>query len=75
MGLSSMLAMRKPTKGPDGKADIRICKEMNGTIKPKHFPMRIIEEVATPLRGGRFSFRLTPAMDFGKLNLIKRPVY
>ncbi|CAB4017096.1 Transposon Ty3-G Gag-Pol poly, partial [Paramuricea clavata] len=50
--VSSMLAVRKPTLGPDGKVDIRICldpKDLNGAIKREHFPMPTIEEVATRL--------------------------
>jgi hypothetical protein len=50
--VSSMLAVRKSTLGPDGKVDIRICldpKDLNGAIKREHFPMPTIEEVATRL--------------------------
>ena len=49
-----MLAMRKPTTGPDGKADIHICldpKDLNSARKREHFPMLTIEEVATRLNG------------------------
>jgi hypothetical protein len=66
--VSSMLVVRKPTMGPDGKADIRICldpKDPNGAIKHEHFLMATIKEVAT---------RLT-VMDFGKHSSIKRPVF
>ena len=54
--VSNMLAVRKPTTGPDGKADIRICldpKDLNGAIKREHFPMPTIEEVATRLKGAK----------------------
>ena len=54
--VSSMLAVRKPTLGPDGKVDIRIClypKDLNGAIKREHFPMPTIEEVATRLNGAK----------------------
>ena len=54
--VSSMLAVRKPTTGPDGKADIRICldpKDLNSAIKREHFPMPTIEEVATRLNGAK----------------------
>ena len=54
--VSSMLAVRKPTMGQDGKADIRICldpKDLNGAIKREHFPMPTIEEVATRLNGAK----------------------
>ena len=54
--VSSMLAVRKPTMGLDGKADIRICldpKDLNGAIKREHFPMPTIEEVATRLNGAK----------------------
>ena len=50
--VSSMLAVRKPTTGPDGKADIRICldpKDLNSARKREHFPMPTTEEVATRL--------------------------
>ncbi|CAB4021868.1 Hypothetical predicted protein [Paramuricea clavata] len=51
-----MLAVRKPTLGPDGKVDIRISldpKYLNGAIKREHFPMPTIEEVATRLNGAK----------------------
>ena len=54
--VSSMLAVRKPTTGPGGKPDIRICldpKDLNGAIKREHFPMPTIEEVATRLNGAK----------------------
>ena len=54
--VSSMIAVRKPTLGPDGKVDIRICldpKDLNGAIKREHFPMPTIEEVATRLNGAK----------------------
>lgn len=54
--VSVMLAVRKPTTGPDGKADIRICldpKYLNRAIKGEHFPMPTIEEVATRLNGAK----------------------
>ena len=54
--VSSMLAVRKPTTGPDGKADIRICldpKDLNGATKREHFPMATIEEVVTRLNGAK----------------------
>ena len=54
--VSSMLAVRKPTMGQDGKADIRICldpKDLNGAIKRENFPMPTVEEVATRLNGAK----------------------
>ena len=39
---------RKPTTGPDGKADIRIC-----AIKREHFRVPTIEELATRLNGAQ----------------------
>ena len=54
--VSSMLAVRKPSLGPDGKADICICldsKYLNGAIKREHFPIPTIEEVATRLNGAK----------------------
>ena len=54
--VSSMLAVRKPTMGLDGKADIRICldrKDLNSAIKREHFPVPTIEEVATRLNGAK----------------------
>jgi hypothetical protein len=72
-----MLAVRKPTLGPDGKVDIRICldpKDLNGAIKREHFPMPTIEEVATRLNGAKIFSVFDASNGFWQVELaIKRP--
>ena len=70
--VSSMLGVRKPTTGPDGKVDIRICldpKDLTSAIKRGHFPMPTIDEVATRSNGAKISSVFDASNGFWQVEL------